>query len=391
MPLMVGDGGGGTAEGSVPWPQIDMASLCEAASCLGGQSKVVTQAASTLSSARNGVSSWSGPAAAAWQETTKTGLSGLDDVSERLGSASRILNRLFDRITDLQTQYQKAVEAELAARQKLKPAAHGVQPTPAQTVGSLAWLLIDGDRLDAIRAEQSAVDNVHDAAHAASTQLSRLCEGLPAPMRLGHVGAPPGPSGPFITMLFGSIVGANRISGLQFQDEVLRLLGLRENMANFQGLVGSKGFRPDSLGGDDDDLPVVVIEVKNALSVSRIAQILNEIALAESKGVPFTLVVNGVTKLSGPLVRALEAAAANQGSPSWYRYWGGGRVTDGASGDPVRPDPTTHGFTPSRPQPGDPPPAPPAPPADADPTPPGDPVDPGGDGGGDPDLFDPFF
>jgi hypothetical protein len=53
-------------------------------------------------------------------------------------------------------------------------------------------------------------------------------------------------------MLFGSIVGANRISGLQFQDEVLTLLGLRENMANFQGLVGSRGFRPDSLGGHPD-------------------------------------------------------------------------------------------------------------------------------------------
>lgn len=402
MPVATDGGGGGTLQGSVPWPQVDIGALLVAQTTLAAQAKSVAGAAGDLAGTPGKVSSWSGTASDQWHANVKMGVSGLDDISERLGSAGRILNGLFGTIQGLQADYQAAAAQEQSAQQALVHAHTGGghhHPPGTLTVGSLAWILREAERIEAVKAEQQAVDQLHHAASTAANRLSGLLDGLPKQLHLYSGGAgtsPAAPSRAWMVLLLGTVAD-NRLSGLSFQQLVTTLLGVRENTTNYQVRIrlpnGSYRWvttRPDSTGPEDDQVIEMVVEAKNVDSQYWSSQIRAQMELAREEGVPFQLIAAARTKLTGPLRAALRALAEEdqQGDvPPFIQSQGDGTGT-GLDGEGYTANPTTHQW--EQIQPGG------KPPPDG-PTTPSAPS--GGEGGGggsnpepepEPDPEDPF-
>jgi hypothetical protein len=337
--------GGGSIEGTIPWPSIDLAALWEAGNTLSSQAQTVSGVASDLAGAPGRVGSWSGGAADAWHANVKQALSGVDEVSQRLGQAGRAVTGLYNTIQGLQTNYINAVEAEQAAGASLTAThanSHG-KTVATNPPGSAGWFLAAGAKAAAIRAEQQAVDEVHAQARTTASRLVGLFDSLPAQMQLGPASSyrPGTPSRVFLATLLGSVVGDNRLSGLNFQNLITDLLDGSENngvqrvwtqMSN--GSWRWVNTKPDLLQPGDEDSPGIVIEIKNTPYQWASSQIRAQIQLAEDEGSDFQLVVQPGTKISGPLRTLLESVEESQGSPSLIYANGDGTGT-AANGDPV--------------------------------------------------------
>lgn len=205
----IAPGGGAAVEGSVPWPRLNLVALWEAGRQLGVQARRVAGAAGDLAGARGKVPTWSGRAADQWHADLKSSVGGLDDVSERLGAAARILSHLYETIQHLQSDYQAAVNQEVAARHAFATA-HPAALLRATEHGPLGQALAAKFH---VRAQQEAVDQVREQARIAANRLIGLISGLPKQHHDSGAGhTPAGPSMPWVGVLLGTIA-QNRAKG----------------------------------------------------------------------------------------------------------------------------------------------------------------------------------
>jgi hypothetical protein len=104
-----------------------------------------------------------------------------------------------------------------------------------------------------------------------------------------------------------SSLSENAAAGNKFQDQALNARGLPENTTTYTETLGN---REVSTIPDSYEEGVQMTEVKNVQYQYNSSQLRAQMQLAQSTNTPYTLIVNQATKLSGPLIQALQRVGA---------------------------------------------------------------------------------
>lgn len=296
------------------FPPIDTGTLRGVVGFLNdGSGKLAAQATaltSAVGSVRAGGSVWQGDAATTWESAGQERSSWYSQAGSAWSQIAGVLSAFADQVDAARTRYVRANQAafessQLAGRLQVLATAQAGPPDP-QLTARAQWA--NQDAQDSVTNANVALTNVTDAVQSTARQLTPLVAEAQAfcqhPLTPGSRGGSLAPSAPWLTLLFGSVVG-NRVSGRAFQDQVLKDLGINENTTSFQVRLpdGTEYTTIPDAAGD-----TVIIEVKGVGYLSNSAQIRAEIRLAETSGRTPDLVVQPRTQVSRPLMQEIEQA-----------------------------------------------------------------------------------
>jgi hypothetical protein len=259
---------------------------------------------------------WQGEAARVWAGEGRAQAGYLRRGSSALGDAAAALRTFATAIQTAQTAATKANgdarDAFTRRQAQVETAALAGHPAPP-----------DGDYRAAMgKAEsdgQAALRDLERAGRAAAAALRAAAAAAPTVAPIPGPAQPRGPLGnmpPFITLLLGSVVG-NNLAGRAWQETVLRDLGLDENFSLVPPELLFGRSRPDGLTETE------MYELKNVLYQSFSRQLRVQLRYADRMGLRYNLIVNRVTRISGPL-----RAAVNEFGGRILRYQGNGLYED---------------------------------------------------------------
>lgn len=325
-----------------PFPQVDIGAL-------KGESAAYKQSCSDLDCAWSniwnnvttplfyGANPWTGAAATACSTLQDGMLSDNVSLTQALDDASSAIDTYVAAATTCRTDYE---EADNQARSIAQGYA---RMNPPQEVAAYKRLNAAGAKAvaDLKTAAHIYAGALGDAISAARSVPDRSLGG-------GSVDGIAEEKNPtrlvdpkLFAMLFGSVIGSNRISGITFENDVLSELGFDKNTTLYEIDVPGKGTIRVIPDGDDD---TTVLEVKNVNSLSATRQLLGEIRVAQESGRTPVIVTDDRTTLSGPLKRLAE-----DGQVKIYQRTAPGEYTNAVTGDEMRADPGNRGIVPKDP------------------------------------------
>lgn len=282
-----------------------------AASRLRGESGSLT---GTTGGVMAGHGKWLGQAGTAWQGQGNAAGSAIDKAAGAFERAASVLNRLAGQLEDAQTRSRHAAVTVNGIVNRQIAAAHSKVKSHEDFEGELSRASAAGSAAaqDALHAAAAAAGELH--AIAGETPNVPPTPGVPPDPN--HPGSEP-PS--FMTLLLGSVVGQNRLSGRAFQEEVMKQLGVKENFQRFD----SETFAGKPVRVEPDSMQGKVWEMKGVGYQYSSSQIQGEMNLPQAEENGFGLVVRPDTRLSSNLVRDLN----EQEGAGVYRYAGNGIFT----------------------------------------------------------------
>lgn len=264
---------------------------------------------------------WQGDAARVWSAEGHAQAGYLRRGVSVFGDVAKTLRTLAGAIESAQTAAARAnSDASDAFRRRqaeVQTAALSGRPIPS-----------DADYQAAMgRAEtagRAALRDFQQAGKAAAQALQAAAGAAPAVMPIPGPARPRGPLGnqpSFLTLLLGSVVG-NGIAGRAWQELVLRDLGLQENFSLIPPELLFGRSRPDALTETE------MYELKNVLYQSNSRQLRVQLRYADRMGLRYNLIVNRITRISGPLRSAIQDVGGRI-----LRYQGNGLYKDVTEGD----------------------------------------------------------
>lgn len=265
---------------------------------------------SVVASVRAGGGAWEGEAANVWQEDGHQRASWYSQAGEAWYQMAGILFNVASQIDEARSRYVQANQAAFDSMQQasmyeqLANAQPG-QPDP-QAASRAQWA--EQDAQGSIGAANQALADAVHALQTAAGQLSpfigEAATMCPHPLTAGPHQGTLAPSGPWATLLFGSVIG-NRVTGRAFQEQVLNELGVKENTTRFPVNLPGGGQYTTVPDGKSD---TALIEVKSSAYVYRSTQLRAQVELAEEEGLTPTLVVQRWTKVNGSALRLFRDA-----------------------------------------------------------------------------------
>lgn len=327
-----------------PWPQIDVGALQKESTAYQNTS---TELDATWSNIRNNVSQplfegsdpWTGDAATACSTLT-TNMS-VDNIflTVAMNDASTAIDTYVKAVATHQATYDHAAGMVTSIESDgLGPHMNRQQ----QSAQLKHWNAIATQAVsDVKKAAHTYAGSLRDAISTAKIVPDRSLGGSD-PNGLATEKNPADLiDGKYFTMLFGSVIGTNRINGIKFEGDVLKELGFDKNTKLYEINVPGKGTIRVIPDGDDD---TTVLEIKNVNSLSASRQLLGEIRVAQESGRTPVIVTDDRTKLSGPLRRLAE-----NGQVKIYQRTGPGEYTNAVTGDEMQADPDNRGIVPKDP------------------------------------------
>lgn len=304
--------------GDLTFPNVQASVLRDGASTISSAAGALADAGRSVSAVSGGVGGeWSGAAREAWNGTGVAAAGDLSSAAEGLRRGVTALQNLADEVDSCRARYDAAMgrlataeadQATAMAKIAIAPVSLGAGPDPLQGVQdqlSAATSAVSAARADA----EAAIIDVYAAGRRCGGALSDAAgaaDGLggfagSAPAGPSGAGGEPAPDLPFLTLLLGSVTG-NRTAGREFQSEVLRRLGLDENLRSLQGFAGGsyRATIPDGLSDKE------MFEVKGVLYQYRSSQIVRQLDAAAASERGYTLVIGPRTKVSPELQQAIR-------------------------------------------------------------------------------------
>jgi hypothetical protein len=258
---------------------------------------------STVGMVDQGHGGWKGAARDAWDTAGQQGSRDLNTTYTGLEDASQALSTLADSVDAAKMRYDAAYSLMRQAQAAQQAAQQQAQQ--GQTPATLPPFDVATYRNQVIQAQTDAFD-AGTTASTAIMNAAGLAAGLGQfaggdPIRPPDLGQYP-PDATYFVLLFGSVTNEGP-QWQQFQEAVLKALGLKPNTQNFKVQITKQlGTRPESVDGNQ------VTEVKMVQYQDLDDQMLAEIQLADEMGVPYVLVVAQGTKVSAPLQQAIANA-----------------------------------------------------------------------------------